>query len=56
MYNVINNQKLPDFYFRNRELKIPVEREKNLIKYNEKEYNIVNCVYNENHDDRMKQE
>ena len=33
-----------------------MEREKNLIRYNEKEYNIVTCVYNDDHEERMKQE
>lgn len=35
-YNVINNQKLPDFHFKNREMKLPVEREKNLLANNQK--------------------
>lgn len=55
-YNVINNQKLPDFYFKNREMKLPVDRQKNLLSNNEKQYNIVTGQFKENHEERVKHE
>lgn len=48
-YNVINNTKLPEYYFQNREMRLPVEREKVLLQNNEKEYNIITGIFNKNH-------
>jgi hypothetical protein len=55
-YNVINNQKMPDYFFHNRDMRLPVEREKKLLENYKKEYDIVSNVYNEHHDQRMRSE
>jgi hypothetical protein len=40
---------MPDFFFENREIKLPIEREKKLFENDKKEYDILTNVYNENH-------
>lgn len=55
-YNVINNQKIPDYFFRNREVKLPIERQKKLLENYKKEYDIVSNVYKENHEAKVKNE
>ena len=52
-YNVINNQQLPEYYFKNRDIRLPIEREKRLYDYHKKDFNIVNNVYKENHEQKM---
>lgn len=47
---------LPDFYFHNREMRLPVEREKVLIQNNPKEFNIVTGIYYKNNEERTRQE
>jgi hypothetical protein len=56
LYNLINNQKLADFHFKNREIKVPVQREMNLLGNNEKDFNIVTNIYHENDDEKKGKE
>ena len=47
---------MPDYYFHNREMRLPVEREKKLLDGHKKEYDIVSNVYNNGHEQRMQSE
>lgn len=53
---MINNQKLPDFYFKDRDLHLPQERQKNLIDYHKKEYDIITGNYKQNHEQKIAKE
>ena len=55
-YNVINNQKLPDFYFEKRDMRLPVEKTKKILASHKKEFNIVSNVYTDNHEQKMQKE
>jgi hypothetical protein len=53
---VINNQKLPDFYFKDRDLQLPQERQKNLIDNHKKEFDIITGNYKQNHEQKIAKE
>jgi len=55
-YNVISNQKMPDFYFHNRELRLPLAREKKLLDTHKQDYDIVSNLYASDHEQRTRQE
>lgn len=45
---MINNQKLPEFYFKGRDIQLPQEREKALIDHHRKEFDIITGDYKHN--------
>ena len=55
-YNPINNQKMPEFYFKDREVCLPREVEKKLIPSHQKDFNIVTNVYAQDHEQKVRKE
>lgn len=50
IYNPINNQPIPEFYYQNRELRLSPEREFKNIKPQPRDFNIVTGQYHQDHE------